>query len=48
MAKSTEAAGLAPGPIRQIDIKGHPALFFYMQDPDGYTVEVIERGGRFR
>lgn len=46
--KRIEAAGLAPGPLRQIDFKGQPARFFYMQDPDGYTVEIIQRGGRFR
>ncbi|HWB46498.1 MAG TPA: VOC family protein [Hyphomicrobiaceae bacterium] len=43
-----EAAGLAPGPIRQIDLQKQVARFFFMQDPDGYKIEVIERGGRFR
>lgn len=46
--KRMEAAGLAPGPVRQIDILGHPARLFFIEDPDGYKFEVIERGGRFR
>lgn len=43
-----EAAGLSPGPIRQIELEGKLATFFFLQDPDGYKIEVIERGGRFR
>jgi lactoylglutathione lyase len=46
--KRIDAAGLAPGPIRQIDLQKQVARFFFMQDPDGYKIEVIERGGRFR
>ena len=47
--KRLEQAGLSPGPIRQIDHSGSRlAKFFFLQDPDGYKVEVIERGGRFR
>lgn len=46
--KRLEAAGISPGPIRQIDLKGQLAKFFFLQDPDGYRIEVIERGGRFR
>jgi lactoylglutathione lyase len=46
--KRMEAAGLSPGPIRQIELKGKLAKFFFLQDPDGYKIEVIERGGRFR
>jgi lactoylglutathione lyase len=43
-----EAAGLSPGPIKQLDHKGSRlAKFFFLQDPDGYKIEVIERGGRF-
>jgi lactoylglutathione lyase len=44
-----EVAGLSPGPVRQLDHKGSRlAKFFFLQDPDGYKIEVIERGGRFR
>ena len=43
------AAGLAPGPLKQLDHKGQRlAKFFFLQDPDGYKIEVIERHGRFR
>jgi lactoylglutathione lyase len=46
--KRIEAAGLNPGAIKQLDYAGKKlARFFFMQDPDGYKVEVIERGGRF-
>jgi lactoylglutathione lyase len=44
-----QVAGLCPGPVRQIDHTGSRlARFFFLQDPDGYKIEVIERGGRFR
>jgi lactoylglutathione lyase len=44
-----EMAGLSPGPVRQLDHNGRRlALFFFLQDPDGYKIEIIERGGRFR
>ena len=46
--KRMEAAGLLPGPMRQIELKGKLAKFFFLRDPDGYQIEVIERGGRFR
>lgn len=44
-----EAAGLAPGAVKQLDHQGaRLAKFFFLQDPDGYKIEVLERGGRFR
>lgn len=43
-----EAAGLAPGPVRDFRHEGTTlARFFFISDPDGYRIEVIERGGRF-
>ena len=42
------AAGLAPRKI--IDFRNGEvpvAKFFFIADPDGYQIEVIERGGRF-
>lgn len=40
--------GLEPGPIRSLEHGGTPlARFFFIQDPDGYKIEVIERAGRF-
>ena len=43
-----EAAGATPGPIRELKRDG--ALlgrFFFVKDPDGYSIEVLQRGGRF-
>jgi lactoylglutathione lyase len=42
------AAGLNPGPLRDFKHDGRTlARFFFIADPDGYKIEVIERGGRF-
>lgn len=46
--KRLEGEGLAPGPIRDFKHEGKTlARFFFISDPDGYRIEVIERGGRF-
>ncbi len=43
-----EHEGLAPGPLRDFKHQGQSlARFFFATDPDGYKIEVIERGGRF-
>lgn len=43
------AEGLAPGPIRELQHEGRAvAKFFFMQDPDGYRIEVLQRQGRYR
>lgn len=43
-----DAAGLLPGPVRDFKHEGATlARFFFIADPDGYKIEVIERGGRF-
>lgn len=40
--------GLSPGPIRELEHRGALlARFFFMQDPDGYRIEVLQRHGRF-
>lgn len=42
------AAGL--GPRKIVDFRNgdvHVARFFFIADPDGYQIEVIQRGGRF-
>ncbi len=47
-AASGAAGGGAPGPVRELMREG--ALlgrFFFIRDPDGYSIEVLERGGRF-
>lgn len=50
------AAGLEPGPVRTLPRPGGAAgetapqtlaRFFFITDPDGYRIEVIEAGGRF-
>jgi len=41
-------AGASPGPIRELERDG--ALlgrFFFVKDPDGYSIEVLQRQGRF-
>jgi lactoylglutathione lyase len=40
--------GLAPGPLREMQHDGKPfARFFFLTDPDGYKIEVLQRRGRF-
>ncbi len=43
-----EQEKLAPGPLRELQHGGKPlARFFFATDPDGYKIEVIQKGGRF-
>lgn len=40
--------GYAPRDIRDFHKDGRPfARFFFVADPDGYQIEVIQKGGRF-
>ena len=42
-------AGLSPGDIVEFAPDGEVvAKFFFIKDPDGYQIEVLERGGRFK
>ncbi|MBX9924859.1 MAG: VOC family protein [Hyphomicrobiaceae bacterium] len=42
------SAGLKPRDMKEMALAGRPfAKFFFVEDPDGYKIEVIERGGRF-
>ncbi|MCB8837715.1 VOC family protein [Aurantimonas sp. VKM B-3413] len=42
-------AGLSPKDIKELSHEGrHLARFFFIEDPDGYKIEVLERGGRFK
>jgi lactoylglutathione lyase len=42
------AEGLDPGPLRELQHEGRPfATFFFIADPDGYRIEVLQKGGRF-
>jgi len=41
-------AGASPGQIRSLERDGAPlARFFFVKDPDGYSIEVLQRYGRF-
>jgi lactoylglutathione lyase len=41
-------AGLQPTPVKELAHQGRKlAKFFFLQDPDGYRIEVIQRGGRY-
>ena len=43
-----EQQKLSPGPLRDFKHEGATlAHFFFVSDPDGYKIEVIQRGGRF-
>jgi lactoylglutathione lyase len=43
------AQGLAPKDIKQMTHDGKPfGKFFFIEDPDGYKIEVLQRGGRFQ
>jgi lactoylglutathione lyase len=39
---------LAPAPVKQMQHNGNPlAKFFFLTDPDGYKIEVLQRNGRY-
>ena len=43
-----ESAGLNPAPIKEMTHEGRRlARFFFVQDPDGYKIEVLQRAGRY-
>jgi lactoylglutathione lyase len=43
-----EREELSPGPLRDLKHDGATmARFFFVSDPDGYKIEVIQKGGRF-
>ena len=43
-----ESAGLAPRKLVSMEHAGKPlAHIFFVADPDGYEIEVIQRAGRF-
>lgn len=44
-----KAAGLSPKDIKEIAHNGQPlGRFFFIEDPDGYKIEVLQRAGRFQ
>ncbi len=43
-----DQAELRPGPVRELSRDGKAVgRFFFISDPDGYKIEVLQRGGRF-
>jgi lactoylglutathione lyase len=43
------AQGLAPKDIKEMTHDGKPfGRFFFIEDPDGYKIEVLQKGGRFK
>ena len=43
------AIGLSPREIKSFDHQGtHLATFFFLEDPDGYQIEVLQRAGRYK
>jgi lactoylglutathione lyase len=43
------AAGLGPEPVKEFQRDGVLlARFFFLTDPDGYRIEVLQRHGRYR
>jgi len=41
--------GLNPGKLVNLEREGKSlASFFFVTDPDGYKIEVLQRGGRYR
>ena len=44
-----EKLGLAPNPIKEFHRDGTlMARFFFVQDPDGYKIEMLQRHGRYQ
>lgn len=42
------ALGLTATPVKELGSGGRPlARFFFLTDPDGYKIEVLQRGGRY-
>ena len=42
------AAGFAPKDIKEMAHEGKAfGRFFFIEDPDGYKIEVLQKGGRF-
>jgi lactoylglutathione lyase len=47
--KRFTAAGLNPLPVKEFNRDGAlMAKFFFVQDPDGYKIEVLQHHGRYR
>lgn len=42
-----QLAGASPGQIKELKSAALSARFFFVKDPDGYSIEVLQRHGRF-
>jgi lactoylglutathione lyase len=41
--------GLCPGDVKSLDHNGRKlATFFFVEDPDGYKIEILHRAGRYK
>ena len=41
--------GCSPGAIKSLEHQGRPlATFFFLKDPDGYQIEILQRAGRYK
>ena len=44
-----EALGLSPKPVKEFNREGALlAKFFFVEDPDGYKIEVLQKHGRYQ
>ena len=42
------ALGFSPGDVKSLDHNGKKlATFFFLEDPDGYKIEILQRAGRY-
>ena len=40
--------GITPGDIKSLEHEGQKlATFFFLEDPDGYKIEILQRAGRY-
>lgn len=43
-----QGAGASPGDIKELKYEGATlGKFFFVKDPDGYSIEVLQKAGRF-
>jgi lactoylglutathione lyase len=49
MHDKLDRLGYSPAPIKEFNKNGEQlARFFFVQDPDGYKIEVLQEGGHYR
>jgi lactoylglutathione lyase len=47
--EAISATGVACTAVKQLALNGNPiGTFFFVTDPDGYKIEVLQRAGRFK